>query len=38
MQYGPKQYEYGHICENPDEWEQRYERKDHDTKHYIGQV
>ncbi|XP_046392081.1 uncharacterized protein LOC124160293 isoform X2 [Ischnura elegans] len=26
--YGPDQIEFGHVCENPQEWEQRFERKD----------
>lgn len=28
VQLAPHKLEFGHVCENPDEWEQRYERKD----------
>lgn len=38
VETGPKQIEFGHVCENPNEWEQRYERKDEEKKHYQGKV
>ncbi|KAJ1522925.1 hypothetical protein ONE63_002064 [Megalurothrips usitatus] len=38
LQYGPRQIEFGHVCEDPDEWEQRFERKDLDKEHHQGQV
>lgn len=38
LQYGPRQVEFGHVCEDPNEWEQRFERKDMDKAHHQGQV
>lgn len=38
LQYGPKQVEFGHVCEDPNDWEQRFERKDLDKQHHQGQV
>ncbi|KAK3928419.1 tRNA modification GTPase MnmE [Frankliniella fusca] len=38
LQYGPRQVEFGHVCEDPNEWEQRFERKDLDKDHHQGQV
>lgn len=38
LETGPKQIEFGHVCEDPDEWEQRYERRDEETKRYQGKV
>ncbi|XP_054260384.1 uncharacterized protein LOC128985034 [Macrosteles quadrilineatus] len=38
IQSGPKQLEFGHVCENPHEWEQRYERQDQDKKRYQGKA
>ncbi|XP_034238260.1 uncharacterized protein LOC117643451 [Thrips palmi] len=38
LQYGPRQVEFGHVCEDPNEWEQRFERKDLDKSHHQGQV
>lgn len=38
VQTGPKQIEFGHVFEDPDMWEQRYERKDHDKKRFQGKV
>lgn len=38
IQTGPKQVEFGHVYENPDTWEQRYEKKDHENKRFQGQV
>ncbi|XP_011869334.1 PREDICTED: uncharacterized protein LOC105562838 [Vollenhovia emeryi] len=34
----PLKIEFGHVCENPTEWEQRFERKDFDNNRYSGKV
>ncbi|XP_011645902.1 uncharacterized protein LOC105432680 [Pogonomyrmex barbatus] len=34
----PLKIEFGHVCENPSEWEQRFERKDFDNNRYSGKV
>lgn len=34
--FGPQQIEFGHVCEDPNEWEQRFER--HDRRRRQGQV
>ncbi|XP_071644689.1 uncharacterized protein [Temnothorax longispinosus] len=34
----PLKVEFGHVCENPTEWEQRFERKDFDNNRYSGKV
>ncbi|KAJ9580679.1 hypothetical protein L9F63_024146 [Diploptera punctata] len=38
LQSGPLQIEFGHVCENPNEWEQRYEKKDLAKHRHQGQV
>lgn len=38
LQSGPKQLEFGHVFEDPNVWEQRYEKKDFDTQRYQGKV
>lgn len=38
LQSAPKQIEFGHVCENPNEWEQRYEKKDFDRNRHQGKV
>ncbi|KAJ4441147.1 hypothetical protein ANN_10997 [Periplaneta americana] len=35
---GPDQIEFGHVCEDPHEWEQRYEKKDLAKHRHQGQV
>ncbi|KAK2585708.1 hypothetical protein KPH14_010321 [Odynerus spinipes] len=30
--------EFGHVCENPNEWEQRFERKDMGRNSYQGKI
>ncbi|XP_025988111.2 uncharacterized protein LOC105207666 [Solenopsis invicta] len=37
-QLTPFKLEFGHVCENPSEWEQRFERKDFDNNRYSGKV
>ncbi|KAL0112495.1 hypothetical protein PUN28_012069 [Cardiocondyla obscurior] len=34
----PFKIEFGHVCENPTEWEQRFERQDFDNNRYSGKV
>lgn len=34
----PLQFEFGHVYENPNEWEQRFERKDFDNNRHSGKV
>lgn len=34
----PLKIEFGHVCENPTEWEQRFERNDFDNNRYSGKV
>ncbi|XP_067213194.1 uncharacterized protein [Linepithema humile] len=34
----PFEIEFGHVCENPNEWEQRFERKDFDNNRYSGKI
>lgn len=36
--FGELQLEFGHIAENDNEWEQRYEKKDDKNKRYQGKV
>ncbi|KAL0266355.1 UNVERIFIED_CONTAM: hypothetical protein PYX00_008925 [Menopon gallinae] len=38
LQSAPKQIEFGHVYENPNEWEQRYEKKDFDRNRHQGKV
>jgi hypothetical protein len=38
LQSGPDQIEFGHVCEDPQEWEQRYEKKDLAKQRHQGQV
>ncbi|XP_067000047.2 uncharacterized protein [Anabrus simplex] len=35
---GPHEIEFGHVCENPDEWEQRFEKKDFKNNRHQGQA
>ncbi|XP_014484742.1 PREDICTED: uncharacterized protein LOC106749605 [Dinoponera quadriceps] len=34
----PLKVEFGHVCENPNEWEQRFERKDFDNNRHSGKI
>lgn len=34
----PLKIEFGHVCENPTEWEQRFERKEFDNNRHSGKV
>ncbi|EFN81159.1 hypothetical protein EAI_00680 [Harpegnathos saltator] len=34
----PFQIEFGHVCENPNEWEQRFERRDFDNNRHSGKI
>jgi len=34
----PLKLEFGYVCENPIEWEQRFERKDFDNNRFSGKV
>ncbi|XP_046980332.1 uncharacterized protein LOC124545452 isoform X1 [Schistocerca americana] len=36
--YGPLQMEYGHVCEDPERWEQRFERRDFQNHRHQGQA
>jgi hypothetical protein len=38
LQSGPDQIEFGHVCEDPHGWEQRYEKKDLAQHRHQGQV
>ncbi|XP_014286785.1 uncharacterized protein [Halyomorpha halys] len=38
LQSGPVKYEFGHVCEDPDDWEHRYEKRDYDKNSHQGQV
>ncbi|CAH0387161.1 unnamed protein product [Bemisia tabaci] len=38
LETGPEQLEFGHVLEDPNEWEQRYERKDHENNRFQGKV
>jgi hypothetical protein len=38
LKSGPHQLEFGHVCENPHDWEQRYEKKDLAKHRHQGQV
>lgn len=38
LKSGPGQIEFGHVCEDPHEWEQRYEKKDLAKQRHQGQV
>lgn len=38
LQSGPRQLEFGHVFEDPNVWEQRYEKKDFDGQRYQGKV
>jgi len=38
LQSGPDQIEFGHVCEDPHVWEQRYEKKDLAKQRHQGQV
>ncbi|XP_046836532.1 uncharacterized protein LOC124432059 [Vespa crabro] len=37
-QLSAHEIEFGHVCENPDEWEQRFERKDMKENNYRGKI
>lgn len=34
----PLKIEFGHVCENPSEWEQKFERRDFDNNRHSGKV
>ncbi|XP_029174823.1 uncharacterized protein LOC114943390 isoform X1 [Nylanderia fulva] len=34
----PLKIEFGHVCENPNEWEQRFEQKDFDNNRHSGKI
>ncbi|XP_015604822.1 uncharacterized protein LOC107272309 [Cephus cinctus] len=34
----PLKIQFGHVCENPNEWEQRFEQKDFEKNHHQGKV
>ncbi|XP_072745598.1 uncharacterized protein [Anoplolepis gracilipes] len=34
----PFKIEFGHVCENPNEWEQRFEQKDFDNNRHRGKI
>ncbi|KMQ98162.1 calcium-binding atopy-related autoantigen 1 [Lasius niger] len=34
----PLKIEFGHVCENPSEWEQRFEQKDFDNNRHSGKI
>ncbi|XP_026828925.1 uncharacterized protein LOC105282283 [Ooceraea biroi] len=34
----PLKIEFGHVYENPSEWEQKFERKDFDNNRYSGKI
>ncbi|XP_018309819.1 uncharacterized protein [Mycetomoellerius zeteki] len=34
----PLELEFGYVCENPTEWQQRFERKDFDNNRFSGKV
>ncbi|XP_012272386.1 uncharacterized protein LOC105695424 [Orussus abietinus] len=34
----PFKVQFGHVCENPKEWEQRFERRDFELNHHQGKV
>ncbi|XP_044727474.1 uncharacterized protein LOC123291082, partial [Chrysoperla carnea] len=38
VQLAPDKLEFGHVCEGPHDWEQRYERKDFGAKKHQGKV
>ncbi|VVC34505.1 Hypothetical protein CINCED_3A004952 [Cinara cedri] len=38
LKSGPQQLEFGHVFEDPNVWEQRYEKKDFDSQRHQGQV
>jgi len=38
LQSGPRQLEFGHVFEDPNVWEQRYEKKDFDAERHQGMV
>jgi hypothetical protein len=38
LKSGPDQIEFGHVCEDPHDWEQRYEKKDLAKQRHQGQV
>jgi len=38
LQSGPRQLEFGHVFEDANVWEQRYEKKDFDGHRYQGKV
>lgn len=37
-QSAPNVIQFGHVCENPTEWEQRFEQKDFGTNRHSGKV
>ncbi|KAJ8668801.1 hypothetical protein QAD02_000060 [Eretmocerus hayati] len=34
----PMTIQFGHVCENPNEWEQRFEQRDFNKNHYQGKM
>ncbi|XP_014223770.1 uncharacterized protein LOC106650317 [Trichogramma pretiosum] len=34
----PMIIQFGHVCENPTEWEQRFEQRDFNSNHYQGKM
>lgn len=38
MQLSPYKIEFGHVCEDPNNWEQRYEKKDFKNHRDMGKV
>jgi hypothetical protein len=30
--------QFGHVCENPNEWEQRFEQRNFNENHFQGKV
>ena len=37
-QLAPQKLQFGHVCENPNEWQQRFEKNDFDDNRYQGKV
>lgn len=38
VQLSPYKIEFGHVCEDPNTWEQRYEKKDFKNHRDMGKV
>lgn len=34
----PRAIQFGHVCENPKEWEQRFEERDYEKNRHLGKV